>query len=330
MGQAVDLVEVWRGGRLECVHRGHAVILRDGVVEAAWGDPDCVIYPRSSAKMIQALPLVESGAADRHDLSQDRLALACASHIGAAYHTDRVRAWLNDIGLSDGDFRCGAHEPGDRAARDALVRAGTAPCQYHNNCSGKHAGFLTLNLHLGAGSEYVEPDHPVQKAVREAFEDVTGEPSPGYGIDGCSAPNFATTVTGLARAMERFATAGDRSGARAAAQGRLVQAMMAFPELIAGETRACTELMRATGGKVAIKGGAEGVYVAIIPERRTGIALKITDGASRASEAVMAALLIRLGALDPAHPAAATRVNAPQTNWRGLVTGEIRVVPGLI
>ena len=330
MGEAVDLVEVWRGGRLECLHRGHAVIFRDGAVEAAWGDPDCVIYPRSSAKMIQALPLVESGAADRFGLSQDRLALACASHIGAGYHTDRVRAWLNDIGLSDGDFRCGAHEPGDRTARDALIRAGTGPCQYHNNCSGKHSGFLTLNLHLGAGSEYVEPDHPVQKAVREAFEDVTGMDSPGYGIDGCSAPNFATTVTGLARAMEGFATAADRDGARAAAQGRLVEAMVAFPELVAGEARACTELMRACGGRVAIKGGAEGVYVAIIPDRRTGIALKIMDGAARASEAVMAALLIRLGYLDAAHPAAVARVNAPQTNWRGLVTGEIRAVPGLM
>ncbi len=263
-------------------------------------------------------------------MSQDRLALACASHIGASYHTDRVRAWLNEIGLADGDFRCGAHEPGDRDARDALIRAGTGPCQYHNNCSGKHSGFLTLNLHLGAGSEYVEPDHPVQKAVRDAFEDVTGAPSPGYGIDGCSAPNFACTVSGLARAMAGFATAGARSGARAKAQVRLVEAMTAFPELVAGEARACTELMRATGGKVALKGGAEGVYVAIIPERRTGIALKIMDGASRASEAMMAALLVRLGLLHAAHPAAASRVNAPQINWRGLVTGEIRVVPGVM
>lgn len=330
MQGAVDLIEVWRGGLVECTHRGHAVIMRDGAIEAAWGDPAAVIFPRSSAKMLQALPLVESGAADRFALSQDRLALACASHAGAAIHTGRVRDWLADLGLTDDDFRCGAHEPLDPAARTEMLRTGERPCQFHNNCSGKHAGFLTLNLHLNGGPEYVEVDHPVQRAVRAAFEETAGEDSPGFGIDGCSAPNFATTVAGLARAMSDFATAQGRSGARAAAQARLTAAMVAFPELISGEGRACTELMRACRGRVAIKGGAEGVYVAIIPERRTGIALKIVDGAPRASEAVIAALLIRLGLLDPAHPAAATRVNAPQRNWRGIVTGELRAVTGLI
>lgn len=330
MQGGVDLIEVWRGGMVECTHRGHAVIMRDGAIEAAWGDPGAVIYPRSSAKMLQALPLVESGAADSFGLSQDRLALACASHAGAAIHTGRVRDWLADLGLTDDDFRCGAHEPLDPAARALMLNAGDRPCQYHNNCSGKHAGFLTLNLHLGGSPDYETPDHPVQGAVKAAFEEVTGEASPGFGIDGCSAPNFATTVAGLARAMSDFATAPQRAGNRAAAQTRLTAAMVAFPELISGEGRACTELMRACGGRVAIKGGAEGVYVAIIPERQTGIALKIVDGAPRASEAVIAALLIRLGLLDTAHPAAATRVNAPQRNWRGIVTGEVRAVPGLI
>lgn len=326
MRGGAELVEIWRGDLLECTHRGHAVIWRDGAVEAVWGDPRAVIYPRSSAKMIQALPLVESGAADAFGLSQDRLALACASHIGAACHTDRVRAWIGDLGLTDGDFRCGAHEPGDTDARDALIRAGERPCQYHNNCSGKHAGFLTLNRRLGGGAEYVDPGHPVQAAVREAFEEVTGEDSPGFGIDGCSAPNFATTVEGLARAMGAFATAGSRGGPRAAAQTRLVEAMTAFPELVSGEGRACTSLMRACGGRVAVKGGAEGVYVAIIPEQRTGIALKIADGAARASEAVMAALLVRLGYLAAEDPVARRLTHGPQRNWRGLVTGELRVV----
>jgi L-asparaginase II len=320
---AADLVELWRGEILECVHRGHAVVCGpDGEVVEAWGDPRALIYPRSSAKMIQALPLVESGAADAYGLGTERLALACASHRGAAIHTERVSAWLAELGLSEGDLRCGSHMPGDRPAAEALIRAGEKPGQVHNNCSGKHSGFLTLNRHLGGGSEYVEVDHPVQAAAREALEGTTGEASPGWGVDGCSAPNFATTVAGLARAMSRFATAGRRSDARSRAQGRLVEAMTAHPDLVAGEGQPCTRLMRAANGRVAVKGGAEGVYVAILPERGLGVALKVVDGAARASEALVAALLARLGALEAGDPVLAL-AGGEQRNWRGLVTGRI-------
>lgn len=331
MTEAVDMIELWRGGRLEDVHRGHAVVVDGaGQIVHAWGNPATVIYPRSSSKMIQALPLIESGAADAAGLRVDQLALACASHIGARYHTDRVQAWLSDLGLSDSDFRCGAHEPSDREARDGLIRAGFSPCQYHNNCSGKHSGFLTLNKHLKGDPAYIDPAHPVQTAVKAAFEDVTGEATPGYGIDGCSAPNYATTVLGLARAMANFATAHDRSGTRATAQQRLIAAMTAFPELVSGEGKPCTELMRAMGGKVAIKGGAEGVYIAILPEQRLGVALKIMDGADRAKDAAVTAILIRLGVLDANHPAARNLLNAPITNWRGIVCGDIRPAAALM
>jgi len=330
MGEAVDLVELWRGGRMECVHRGHAVVSdAAGNILAAWGDAGAVVYPRSSSKMIQALPLVESGAAEAFGLRADQLALACASHIGAAYHTRRVQDWIADLGLRDDDFRCGAHMPNDTEARDAMIRSGEKPCQYHNNCSGKHSGFLTLNKHLGGGADYVEADHPVQQAVLEAFEDVTGQSSPGYGVDGCSAPNHTTTVAAMARAMAQFATAGARSGVRAAAQARLVAAMVAHPELVAGERQACTELMRGTGGKVAIKGGAEGFYIAILPETGLGVALKIEDGASRASEAAIAQILIRLGALEAGSPAAKARVDYPLRNWRRIEVGELRAADAL-
>ncbi|MBW7922031.1 MAG: asparaginase [Rubellimicrobium sp.] len=325
MGEAVELVEVRRGGRVENRHRGHAVIMRDGETEAVWGDPDVVIYPRSSCKMIQALPLVESSAADAFGLGDEQLALACASHSGAAIHTARVTDWIAGLGLADDDFRCGAHEPADREARNALVRAGRAPCQVHNNCSGKHAGFLTLNRHIRGGREYVDPGHPVQQAVRAAFEEVTGERSPGFGIDGCSAPNFATTISGLARAMAGYAAAGTGGGVWAAAQARLVRAMIAHPALISGEGRACTELMRAARGRAAVKIGADGVYVAIIPDLATGVALKIEDGSARAAEAMIAALLVRLGVLDAADPVARRYANAQLLNWRGLRVGEVRV-----
>lgn len=325
---AQAMVELWRGGMLESAHLGHAVVCGPTGIVAAWGDPEAVIFPRSSCKMIQALPLVESGAAAATGLGAAHLALACASHEGARVHTGMVAGWLGQLGLGEADLRCGAHLPGDPEARKALVCSDTAPCQIHNNCSGKHAGFLTLARHLKAGPEYVEPDHPVQRAVRAAFEEVTGEPSPGFGIDGCSAPNFATTVHGLARAMAFFAAADPGGDARAAAAARLARAMAAHPVLVAGEGRACTALMRAMDGRVAVKTGAEGVFVAIAPERKLGIALKIADGATRASEAAVTALLLRTGLLDPAHPVVAQYLTGPHRNWRGIETGELRLAAG--
>ena len=326
---AVPMVELWRGGMLESQHAGHAVICdAGGQIVEAWGDPGAVIFPRSSCKMLQALPLIESGAADAAGLTDAQLALSCASHQGARLHTDMVRDWLAGLGLSPDDLRCGAHEPYDREARDALICGHEAPCQYHNNCSGKHSGFLTLNRHLGGGADYTEIDHPVQRAVKAAFEEVTAEDSPGYGIDGCSAPNFATSLHGLARAMAAFAAATEGGGARASAMHRLTRAMATHPQMVAGEGRACTELMRAMEGRVAIKTGAEAVFVAIIPERRMGIALKIVDGGTRASEAAICALLVRLGVLDANHPATRKRLDAVQRNWRGFETGIVRTAPG--
>jgi L-asparaginase II len=320
------MAEVWRGGIMESRHLGHAVICDAGGVVEAWGDPDAVIFPRSSCKMIQALPLMESGAGAA--LRPEHLALACASHQGADLHVRHVTRWLADLGFAETDLRCGAHEPDDRDERLRLIRAGDRPCQVHNNCSGKHAGFLMMNRHLGGDPEYVDPGHPLQRAIRQVFEEVTGEASPGHGIDGCSAPNFATTVTGLARAMAAFANATGTGDARDRAMFALTRAMAAHPELVAGEGRACTELMRAMGGRVAIKTGAEAVYVAILPGQGLGIALKIADGGTRAAEAAIAALLVRLGALEADHPATRKRLDAAQRNWRGLETGILRAAPG--
>lgn len=322
---AVPMVELWRGGLLESTHLGHAVICDEngGIVES-WGDPAQIVFPRSSCKMIQALPLLESGAAEAAGLTDRQVALSCASHEGAALHVTAVSDWLNTLGLAEPDLRCGAHEPYDRTERNRLILAHEGPCQLHNNCSGKHAGFVTLNRHLGGGAEYVDIDHPVQKAVRAAVEETSDETVAGWGVDGCSAPNFATSLHGLARSMARFAAAREDGDARQRAMHRLARSMAAYPEMVAGEGRACTELMRAMNGRVAIKTGAEAVFIAIVPERKMGIAVKITDGASRASEAVIAALLVRLGVLDADHPATRKRLNPQQKNWRGIATGEIR------
>ncbi|MBM1555255.1 asparaginase [Sulfitobacter mediterraneus] len=326
MTNPAPFAEIWRGPFLESVHSGHAVICDGtGQIVDAWGNPEAVILPRSSSKMIQALPLITSGAADKAGLTAEQLALSCASHQGAAIHTDRVAVWLETLGLSDDDFRCGPQEPSDTPAREALIRAHEKPCQIHNNCSGKHSGFLTLNQHLGGGADYVDPDHPIQRACLEAFETVTQETSPGYGIDGCSAPNYASTLHGMARAMAHFANAAEGS-----AEARLHQAMRLHPELVAGEGRACTELMRAMDGKVALKTGAEGFFIAILPEQKLGIALKAACGTTRAAECAIAALLVRLGVLDANHPATLKRLNAPIKNWRGIETGVLKPAAGLI
>lgn len=330
MSKAIEMVELWRGGLLESTHRGHVVIAHaSGDLVKVWGDPERVIFPRSSAKMFQALPLVETGAADAAGLTSAHLALACASHEGAALHIDMARSWLQNLGLSEGDLRCGAHMPYDRDQRDHLIKTDQSPCQFHNNCSGKHAGFLTATRHMGADAEYNQIDHPLQIAIRAAFEDATGQAVAGWGIDGCSAPNFATTMAAFARGAAQFAAAAhagaDSGDARARAMARLTRAMAQNPLLVAGEGRACSELTQAMGGRVAIKTGAEAVYVGIIPDMQLGIAVKIEDGNTRASEAAMVALLVRLGVLDGANPAAQKRLPAAQINWRGLRTGELRL-----
>ena len=328
---AEPMVELWRGGLMESRHLGHAVICDDqGQVVESWGNPDEIIFPRSSCKMIQALPLVESGAFDAAGLTVPHMAFACASHLGSGLHTRMAQIWLAGLGMGEADLRCGSHEPSDRAERDRLIRADEAPCQFHNNCSGKHSGFLTMNRHIGGDADYVEVDHPLQVMIKAAFEDMTGEVSAGFGIDGCSAPNFATSLQGLARAMGRFAGATGNGDGRDRAMFRLARAMAEFPELVAGDTAACTELMRAMGGRVAIKGGAEAVYVAIVPELKRGIALKIADGNARASEAVVTALLVRLGVLDAAHPYAIKRLNTVQKNWRGRETGMLQLADGFL
>ena len=331
MASAASLAEVWRGPIHESHHVGHAVVCDgSGQIVSAWGDPDAIVLPRSSAKMIQGLPLILSGAADARGLTTEHLALACASHQGAPIHVERVNRWLGDLGLGDDDLICGPQESRDPDLQKAMIKTDQSPCRVHNNCSGKHAGFLTLSQHLGTNLAYVDPDHAVQLACREAFEEVTGLDSPGFGIDGCSAPNYATTVHGMARAMGWFATAHQRGDSKSSAASRLTQAMYAHPELVAGEGRACTLMMRAASEPVALKTGAEGFFIAILPQRGLGVALKVADGATRAAECAIAAILVRLEVLDPAHPHVAAFLNPPVRNWDGLITGEVRPAPGLL
>lgn len=324
-----NLAELHRNGILESRHRGHVVVCDSAGIIASWGDPAAIIFPRSSCKMLQALPLLESGAARAAGLEAPHLALACASHQGALMHTDLAASWLEGIGLTEPDLRCGPQKPDDFEARAFLRESLTSPCQLHNNCSGKHTGFLTLNQHLGGGSEYIELDHPVQKAVKTAFEEMTGAESTGYGIDGCSAPNFTCEIGHLARAMAKMARPAGLGPARRQAAERLVQAMMKHPLLVAGKKRACSNLMAAAKGEAVVKTGAEGVFVAILPTRGIGVALKIEDGHTHAAEAAIAAVLVRLGVVNAEDPRVAPYLRRPEINRRGLHTGDLSVVKAL-
>ncbi|MBY0429833.1 MAG: asparaginase, partial [Rhodospirillales bacterium] len=228
------LVEITRGPIVESLHRG-AVVVADanGVIVQAWGDPDQSIYPRSAIKPLQALPLIETGAADRFGLGLEEIALACASHGGEAAHVERVAAWLDRLGLGIEALECGAHWPSNIEAARALARAGGQPHAVHNNCSGKHAGFLTTALHLGEPlAGYIQRDHPVQRRVAETLSAITGIEAQHQpcGIDGCGIPTFALPLQAVATAMARLAAPDSLPPPRAEAARRIVAAMQTHPE----------------------------------------------------------------------------------------------------
>ncbi len=317
------LVEVTRAALVESVHRGSIAIAdAGGVIRFALGDVETPIYPRSSLKPIQALPLIESGAADAFGLSDEEVALACASHSGETMHTSRVAAWLSRIGCSENDLACGPQAPRYEPALAEMLQSGEKPTRLQNNCSGKHAGFLTVARHWGvATAGYERIEHPVQQAVAKALREASGVSGLPWGIDGCAAPNFALPLTGFARALAQLA------GWRTVGASRITRAMIAHPALVAGTGRSCTTLMRAAKGRAATKIGAEGVYAAMIPESGLGIALKMDDGAARAAETAIAAILTKLGILDEA---AHNLVHVSVLNTRGAIVGEQRPAPALI
>jgi len=318
------LVEITRGSLVESVHRG-AIAIADasGKVVFSLGDIEAPAYPRSSLKPIQALPLLESGAAEAFGLGDEEVALACASHSGEPMHTTRVAAWLSRIGCDGSDLACGPHPVRYEPVWERMVKAGEAPTRVHNNCSGKHTGFLTIARHWDIATKgYEHHDHPVQRAVAAALGELSGiEGELAWGVDGCAAPNFALPLSAFARALAKLAAPDALTQSRANAARRIVRAMIAHPELVAGTGRACTILMRACNGRAAVKTGAEGYFAGMIPEAGLGIALKIDDGAGRAAETAMAAILDKLGLLGSDGHAI---LRAPVANTRGANVGERR------
>jgi L-asparaginase II len=317
------LIELTRGALVESLHAGAVAVVRaDGEVVASVGDIASPIFPRSAIKPLQALPFLESGAVDRFGFGAAEIALACGSHAGARLHVAGVTAMLAGAGQSATALACGAHEPMDAATVREMIRSRTSPSPLHHNCSGKHAAMLATAAHLAEPTEgYWRPEHPVQLRIRQALEDTTGYAlgPAALGIDGCSVPNWAMPLAGLARAFAGLATGEGMAPERAEACRRIRAACWAHPDLVGGQGHLVTLIMQHLPGRVLVKSGAEGVYGGAFVDRGLGFALKIDDGAKRASEAVVVQLISRL------HPAAQQLGSDRRlANWRGLQVGEMR------
>ncbi len=326
------LVEVTRGPMVESRHRAaFAVADPGGTVVLHAGDITRPVYPRSAIKPLQALALLETGAAEAFELGDAEIALACASHGGEPRHVEAVADWLARIGCSVGDLECGAHLPSTEQAMIDLVAGGGRPSALHNNCSGKHAGFLSVARHLGYPTAgYIAYEHPVQQRVLGILESMTGLDLGGAprGIDGCGIPTLGVPLGNLALAMARLAAPDDQPEARQAAAARVRQAMATEPFLVAGSGRFCTKVMELAGERALVKTGAEGVYCAALTTLGLGVALKIDDGAGRAAEVLMGRLLLRLGAIGDAEAGAlAGTFRPPVLNRAGRRVGELRVEP---
>jgi len=311
------IVELRRGTVVESRHHVHvAVVDGEGTLVAHAGDPDLVTFWRSAAKPFQAMPLVEDGAAERFKLTAEDLALICASHSSEPAQVARVRDLLQKIGCSERDLLCGPHRPlSDPVAKDYETR-GVRLTAVYSNCSGKHAGMLALAKHHGWPTEfYTRIEHPVQQRCLAEVSRRTEVPAPqiGVAVDGCGVACFALPLKTMSRAYARL-------------EGPILEAMLRHPELVAGEGRPCTDMMRAHPGRVVTKVGAEGVYSALLVREKLGVALKVEDGHSVASALAMAAVLGELGL----RPQPESLISRPTQNSRGETVGEMRVNGGLV
>jgi L-asparaginase II len=329
------VVEVMRGALVESAHRGAgAVVDADGRVVMTFGDSERPVYPRSAIKALQALPLVESGAAESLGVSDKEIALACASHSGGEDHVATARAMLAKAGYDEGALECGAHWPlGEDEAR-ALARSGRTPTALHNNCSGKHAGFVCLSCAMRVNPKgYVAPDHPVQREVAASIEAMTGArlSEDMRGVDGCAIPAYAVPLGALARGFARLGAGHGLAQERRKAAARIRAAVAAHPVIVAGSGRFDTEVMSRLGPRVFIKSGAEGVACAALPESGLGLAVKADDGAGRAAQVMIAALLRRFGGLDDERSARLARFVSPRlSNWNGAEVGLVRPTGPLV
>ena len=295
-------VSVFRGEIEESIHFGAAaVVTSDGELIHSIGNPQLKTFPRSAIKFLQAVALIETGAAQAYKLDQRRLSLACASHAGEQIHIDLVNEWLHQLGLNESNLACGADYPMEKQALYTVLKQGSAPRRSFHNCSGKHTGFLTVCKHLGYPIEnYHLLEHPVQQLFVKnlsLFAQLDANRL-NWEVDGCGFPAPAMKLQQTAYAMARFADPLTLPNSTYEPITTLHAALAKFPEYMSGTTNLATSVIKATNGKVLIKIGAEGFFIATVPQKKLGIALKIADGSVRGAEFFIVDLLDELGLLD--------------------------------
>ncbi len=329
----VPAVAVRRGSRVESVHQVAAcVCAADGTIVLKAGTVETPVYLRSAAKPFIAAASVRAGVLERFGFGQRELALMSASHNGEPGHTELVASMLERIGASVADLRCGVHPPQYEPAAAALAARGEAPSPLHHNCSGKHAGILALARVLGAPLEgYLDLGHPAQRAVLALCERVTSDVfgADQLGIDGCGIPVYATSLRNAARSFARFATLEGLDDGDAGALARVAAAMGDEPWYVGGTGRFDTDLLRASGGRIVGKAGAEGVHCDALLDAGLGLALKVVDGTRRAVPPATLAVLEALRAVEPAaREALAPHARGTLTNAAGTMVGEIAALDG--
>lgn len=338
------VVEQTRGPLVECIFRGDAAVVdATGKLLFQVGDAAKVTFWRSSAKPIQAMPIITSGAAEAFGFTPAHLALFCASHNGEPVHTGGVLDAIQRAGLSTDLLQCGAHAPFDRASTDALAQAGQEPGVIHNNCSGKHTGMLAIAKQLGLPmDDYLNPASAVQQVILETVASVVGLPKEqiAIGTDGCGVPVFGLPLTNMAYAFARLAAPAYMPEGQAGAGQAFRDAMLQFPYHVAGRKRICTDLMKLPGGRFVAKSGAEGVYcVGVLPEAVAGspalqaagaaggigIAVKAEDGNATVRHQMVVEIMRQLGLLTESDLAAMSWYRSSIIkNHAGKVVGEMR------
>ncbi len=324
-------VAIYRGTHQESVHKVCAVITTQNKnlqKITSYGDSNNSVFPRSCLKPIQALPMFSTGAFQAFNTSQSELALACASHRGEDTHIEVVKKWLTRIGLDESDLECGTHPPSHPESLYQLYYNHEKPCALHNNCSGKHTGMLMTAIHCKESLKgYTRFDHPIQQRIIKFIESYSGFKFKlqDFGIDGCSIPAPILPLQNISQAFSQFAIFDNPKFSDIENEWRKIifNAFVNNPLLTSGTLSYCTDIMKLATTPILVKGGAEGIMIAAIPDSKTGIAIKTIDGNSRATEVVMSHLLMQMGYL----PSGGNNFLEPiLKNWSEIETGTIKLI----
>ncbi|MBL4891616.1 MAG: asparaginase [Rhizobiaceae bacterium] len=326
------IVEVSRGKIVESIHSADMAISdAKGNLIAVFGDVEKAVFPRSAIKSFQALPMVEAGVDEQYGFADHHIALACSSHNGETIHVDGASEMLAKAGLETSDLECGAHFPELETDKAKLHIADQKPSALHNNCSGKHSGMLAFAKLQGFDTQnYVSREHPIQKEITAYLTNLMGVPHSESvcGIDGCSLPTYAVPLANIAKAAARFGSGEGMGKERANAAQKIIHACCDHPMMVAGTDRVCTQIMEALGRKCFVKTGAEGVFLAIIPELGIGLAIKVNDGARRASEVLVAQLIASILPMNDNERTQIEKIANPELkNWNKILVGGVAVSP---